>query len=288
MPDPLDLGGSALSALSFGAITFALVEAGRRGLGDLRVLSVLGAGVLALGLFVVFERLVAHPLLPGSLVRRRNFAVGNLETLLVYGALYGSTFLLVLYLQALGHSAFVAGVLSAPISVVLLLGAAAGGRLADRRGPRLPLTVGPLVLAASMPLLFLLRPGSSWALVLPGVLVFGVGLCGIVAPITNVVLQAAPQQQSGLAAGVSVTVARVGGLVAVAVVGLVAAQVFHGHEGTRGAVPLARNEPERLQDASADAFRVGLLVCAGLAVCGAAVAGFGISDAEARRASAAP
>jgi EmrB/QacA subfamily drug resistance transporter len=283
-PEPLDLGGAALAAAAFGAITFGCVDAGRRGLADVLVLSVLAAGFLLLAAFVVYERLIAHPLLPGDLVRRRNFAIGNLETLLVYGALYASTFLLVLYLQALGHSAFVAGLLSAPISLVLLVGAAAGGRLADRQGPRLPLTVGPLVLAAGVLLLMLLRPGSTWALVLPGAVVFGVGLCGIVAPITNVVLQAAPDRQSGLAAGVSVTVARLGGLIAVAVVGLVAAQVFHGHEGTKGAVPLARDEPPRLQDASADAFRVGMVLAAGLAVAGALVARFGISNAEARAA----
>jgi EmrB/QacA subfamily drug resistance transporter len=280
--EPLDYVGAALAALSFGTITFALVDAGRHGFGDPSVATALAAGAAVLGGFVLYERRIAHPLLPLELLRRRNFAAGNIETLLVYGALYASTFLLTLYLQALGHSAFVTGVLTVPISVVLLVGAAAGGRLADRHGPRLPLTLGPLVLAAGTLLLLIIRPGSSWPIVLPGVLVFGIGLCGIVAPITAVVLQAAPRQYSGLAAGVSVTVARVGGLVAIAVVGLVAAEVFQGHSGTRGAVPLARDESPRFHAASEDAFRVGMLICAGLALAGAAVAFVGISDAEAR------
>ena len=236
---------------------FGLVDAGRYGFGDARVIAAVAGGLVLLALFVAVERRVSEPLLPPDLLRRRNFSVGSLETFLVYGALYASTFLLVLYLQAIGFSAFAAGLLTAPASLVLLLGAAAGGRLADRRGPRLPLTAGPVVLAGGLMLLFLLRPGSSWALVLPGTLVFGLGLCGIVAPITSVVLRAAPERHAGLAAGVSVTVARVGGLLAIALAGLIAAQAFHGHAGTRGRVPLARDEPPGLQRASEDAFRRG-------------------------------
>jgi MFS family permease len=168
------------------------------------------------------------------------------------------------------------------VSIVLLAGAAWGGRLADRRGPRLPLTVGPVVLAGGILLYFLVRPGAGWGWALPAAIVFGTGLCFIVAPITNVVLQAAPARHSGMAAGVSVTVARVGGLFAIAIAGLVAAQVFHGHAGAKHAVPLARNEPPRLQQASEDAFRVGLLFAAGLALAGTAIGFIGLSDAEAR------
>ena len=148
--------------------------------------------------------------------------------------------------------------------------------------PVFPGPWGRLCSRAGILLFFLVRPGYGWGLVLPGVLVFGIGLCGIVAPITAVVLQAAPERHSGLAAGVSVTVARVGGLFAVAVAGLVAAQVFHGHVGTKGAVPLARDEPPSLQAASESAFQAGMLLSVGLALAGAAVALTGISDAEAR------
>ena len=284
MTERLDLGGSALAALSFGALTFALVEAGRGGFAQARVLGPLAAGFALLGAFVGYERRVAEPLLPVDLLRGRNFVFGNFETLAVYGALYASSFLGVLYLQAIGFSPFTTGMLSVPASIVLLAGAACGGRLADRRGPRLPLTVGPVVLAGGILLYFLVRPGAGWGWALPATIVFGAGLCFIVAPITNVVLQAAPARHSGLAAGVSVTVARVGGLfaIAIAIAGLVAAQVFHGHAGAKHAVPLARNEPPRLQQASKDAFRVGLLFAAGLALAGTAIGFIGLSDAEAR------
>src|SRR6185312_13990485 len=232
----------AAVAVAFAALAFGLVEAGPRGFGDARVLLSLAVGLALLAAFVVVERHVDSPLIPGELLRRRAFVAGNIETVLVYGALYASGFLLNLYLQAIGFSSFTVGLLSVPTGVVLFLGAAWGGRLADRRGPRLPLTVGPLVLAVGLLLYFLIRPGSSWATVIPGALIFGVGLCGIVAPITTVVLEAAPQRHSGLAAGVSITVSRLGGLFAIAIAGLIAASVFHRHEAANGKVPLAPAE----------------------------------------------
>jgi EmrB/QacA subfamily drug resistance transporter len=282
----LDLVGSAVAALAFGALVFGLVEAGPRGFGDARVLLALAVGLALLAAFVVVERHVATPLIPGELLRRRAFVAGNLETILVYGALYASGFLLNLYLQAIGFSSFTVGLLAVPTSVVLFLGAAWGGRLADRRGPRLPLTVGPLVLAAGLLLYFLVRPGSSWATVIPGALIFGVGLCGIVAPITAVVMEAAPDRHSGLAAGVSITVSRVGGLFAIALAGLIAASVFHRHDAAAGKVPLARHEPAELQIASRDAFRAGILLCVGLSIAGAAVGFVGLAERKPRAAGA--
>ena len=278
----LDLAGSAVAAVAFAALAFGLVEAGPRGFGDARVLLALAVGLALLAAFVLVERHVAHPLVPGELLHRRTFVFGNIETVLVYGALYGSGFLFNLYLQAIGFSPFAVGLLSLPTSIVLALGAAWGGRLADRRGPRLPLTAGPLVLAVGLLLYFLVRPGSSWATVIPGALIFGVGLCGIVAPITAVVMEAAPRRHSGLAAGVSITVSRLGGLFAIAIVGLVVASVFHRHEAAKGKVPLARHETPELRAASQDAFRAGILLCVGLSLAGAAVAFVGLPGREAR------
>jgi EmrB/QacA subfamily drug resistance transporter len=274
----LDLVGSAVAAVAFGALVFGLVEAGPHGFGDAGVLLALALGFALLAVFVLVERRAAYPLIPAELLQRRNFVMGNVETVLVYGALYASGFLLNLYLQAIGFSSFTVGLLSVPTGVVLFLGAAWGGRLADRRGPRLPLTVGPIVLAAGLALYLLILPSSSWTVVIPGSLIFGVGLCGIVAPITTVVMEAAPHRHSGLAAGVSITVSRVGGLFAIAVAGLLAASVFHAHAGAKGKVPLARNEPKELQVASRDAFRVGILLCMGLSLAGAGVAFVGLSD----------
>ena len=278
----LDLAGSAVAAAAFAALAYGLVEAGPRGFGDARVLLALAVGLALLAAFVLVERRVAHPLVPPELLRRRVFVAGNIETALVYGALYASGFLLNLYLQAIGFSSFVVGLLSVPTSVVLFLGAAWGGRLADRRGARLPLTAGPLVLSVGLLLYFLVRPDSSWATVIPGGLIFGVGLCGIVAPITAVVMQAAPQRHSSLAAGVSITVSRLGGLFAIAVVGLVAASVFHRHGAAEGKVPFARGEAAEVQAASRDAFRAGILLCVGLSLAGAAVAFVGLAEREPR------
>jgi EmrB/QacA subfamily drug resistance transporter len=276
----LDLVGSAVAALAFAVLVFGLVEAGPHGFGDARVLLALAVGLALLAAFVLVERQVETPLIPGDLLRRRVFVAGNVETVLVYGALYASGFLLNLYLQAIGFSPFAVGLLAVPTSVVLFLGAAWGGRLADRRGPRLPLTVGPLVLAAGLLLYFLVRPGSSWATVIPGALIFGVGLCGIVAPITTVVMEAAPDRHAGLAAGVSITVSRVGGLFAIALAGLIVASVFHRHDAAAGKVPLARDEPAELQAASRDAFRAGILLCVGLSLAGAAVGFVGLAEHE--------
>jgi MFS family permease len=146
----------------------------------------------------------------------------------------------------------------------------------------LPLTAGPLVLAVGLLLYFLVSPDSSWATVIPGALIFGVGLCGIVAPITAVVMQAAPDRHSSLAAGVSIAVSRLGGLFAIAVVGLVAASVFHRHDAAAGKIPFARDEPAAVQVASRDAFRAGILLCVGLSLAGAAVAFVGLGKREPR------
>ena len=200
----------------------------------------------------------------------------------MYGALYASGFLVSLYLQAVHYTPLQVALLALPTSLVLVAGAAWGGRISDRRGPRLPLTLGPVVLAAGLLLYLLVRPGSSWALIALAAFVFGLGLCGIVAPITNAVLQSAPDRLSGLAAGVSTTVARVGGMFAIAIAALLASSAFHGHAAARGKTPFGKNEPPVLQQASKDAFRLGTLFAVGLALAGAVVGFVGLSDDDAR------
>ena len=122
---------------------------------------------------------------------------------------------------------------------------------------------------------------------IPGALIFGVGLCGIVAPITAVVMEAAPQRHSGLAAGVSITVVPRRRSVRDRDRGLVAASVFHRHEAAKGKVPLARHESPELQTPSRDAFRAGILLCVGLSLAGAAVAFVGLPEREPRAGEAA-
>ena len=151
----LDLPGAALSAVGFGALTYALVEGADKGFATVWWAAVLAAAALAA--FVWVERRVAEPMLDFKLFRRRNFAAANLETFLVYGALYGQLVYVQLYLQFLGFSPFEASLLGIPASVIMIVLAARFGALADRQGPRLYLTAGPALLGCSLLLLLLVR-----------------------------------------------------------------------------------------------------------------------------------
>ncbi len=233
---------------------------------------------------MIVERRVAEPMLPFKLFRRRNFAVANLETFLVYAALYGFFVYFTLYLQFLGFTPFEAGLLNIPSSLVLILLAARFGALADRHGPRLFLTAAPLLLAAG----HAAHPARSeqsdfWTFGVASLLVFSLGLAMLVAPITSTALKSAPSDFAGIASGVNSTVSRVGSLTAVALIGLVITLVFSGQVTDPDAVPLARDQTDpALRDGSIDGFRAGMLLAAGLAIAGAVVAALGISNADAR------
>jgi MFS family permease len=278
----LDLPGAGLAALAFGSLTYALVEGADHGFRDVWwSFALAGAALTA---FAVVERRVAEPMLPFGLFRRRNFAVANLETFLVYAALYGFFIFFTLYLQFLGFSPFEAGLINLPSSLVLILLAARFGLLADRHGPRLYLTAGPLLVGTGT-LLFLLvdERGDFWTAGIASLLIFSLGLAALVAPITATALKSAPSEYAGIASGVNTTVSRLGSLMAVAIIGLVIALVFHAQVSDENAVPLAKNQQgAELREASTDAFRAGMLLAAALAFAGAAVAAVGISNREAR------
>jgi EmrB/QacA subfamily drug resistance transporter len=277
----LDLPGAALAAIGFGSLTYAMVEGAEDGFAGYWWAFVVAAASLAA--FVVVERRSRNPMLPFELFRRRNFTVANLETFLVYAALSGNFLFVILYLQFLGFSPFQAGLLEVPTSVIMIALAARFGALADRFGPRLFLTVGPALLGVGT-LLFLLVDERSdfWTAGIAGLLLFALGLAMFVAPITSTALSSAPTQYAGIASGVNSTVSRLGGLLAVAVVGLVIAVVFERSAGETSAVPLATDQADpELRDASIDGFRAGMLVVAGLAFAGAAVGAFGISNEQA-------
>ncbi|MGZ4354316.1 MAG: MFS transporter, partial [Gaiellaceae bacterium] len=173
-------------------------------------------------------------------------------TFLVYAALAASSFYVVLYLQlVVGYSPLVASLVLIPVSVVMLLLAGRFGQLADRHGPRLYLALGPALLAGAMLLWELVTSRASWPALAAGTLLFALGLAVTVAPITATALGSAPERYAGVAAGVNNAVSRVGGLVAVALVGLVISLVAG-----------------RLTVAS---FRAGMTAAAGLALAGAAV-----------------
>jgi EmrB/QacA subfamily drug resistance transporter len=266
----LDLPGAVLAAAGFGSLTFALVEERWWALG-------IAAPLLALFLFV--ELRSATPMLPLQLFRRRNFAVVNAQTFVVYGALYGFFIYFTIYVQFLGFSPFEAGLLNIPSSLALIFLAARFGALSDRYGPRLFLTVAPLLMAAGT-LVFLLvdEHDDVWTFGLAGIVLFAFALAVLVAPITATALKAVPKEYAGIASGVNSTVSRLGSLITVAVIGFVVTMVFD-HED---AVPLAKDQAGSALGAdSVDAFRAGMLVSIGLAVVGAAL-GATVSNREAR------
>ena len=198
-------------------------------------------------------------MLPLGIFADRTFAAANVVTLLVYAALGAVLFFLVLELQTVGgYGALGAGLATLPLTACMLLLAARGGALAARIGPRIPMTLGPLVVAAGTLLLLRVGPDVSYARdVLPGMTLFGLGLALLVAPLTATVLAAAPDEHAGIASGVNNAVARAGALLAVAALPLAV-----GLGGAQYADPVALDA----------AYRSALLVCAGLLVAGALVA----------------
>ena len=211
-----DWAGSVLISLGLAAITYALVEAGGRGLGDPLVVVCTISGVALIAAFVAVERRVRQPMLPLAIFRSRQFSGANAATLANYIAIGAMFFFLSLQLQdVLGYSALAAGAASIPATVIMLLFSAQAGRLGQRIGPRIPMTVGPIVLAAGLVLLAGIEPGDSYVeSILPGVVVFGIGMTIFVAPLTAAVLGALPDERAGIASAVNNAGARLAQLLA--------------------------------------------------------------------------
>jgi EmrB/QacA subfamily drug resistance transporter len=219
-----DVLGAALGALGLGGATFALIEAGSARTSYVVTAACLGGAAIVL--FVVFERRHHDALVPMHLFRSRTFSVANVLTLLVYGALGAMLFFLVLQLQVVtGWSPLAAGLATLPLTLVMLLLSARAGALAARVGPRLPLSVGPVLCGLGTLVLRQVDAGTGYFTgVLPGMLLFASGLVLLVAPLTSSVLAAAPDRYAGIASGINNAVARTGSLLAVsalpAVVGI--------------------------------------------------------------------
>lgn len=214
----LDIAGTVAVVVGLTGVVYALIEGPAQGWGPRAILAAT-VGVLALLIFLVIETRATNPLLPLGLFRSWQFTGANLTTLVVYAALGGALFLLALQLQqSLGYSALEAGVATVPFTIVMLFGSPLSGKIAQVTGPRLPMTVGPLVAAAGLALMMRIVPGSHYATsVLPAVLVFGLGMTITVAPLTAAALGAVGPQHAGTASGVNNAVARVAGLLSVAV-----------------------------------------------------------------------
>jgi EmrB/QacA subfamily drug resistance transporter len=215
----LDLAGTVLAVFGLAGLTYSLTGLSERGAAP-DLVAGLVVGVVALVAFVLWERRSPHPLVPPELFTNATFSATNAVTLLIYGALGVVFLLLVLQLQIVaGFSPLAAGTSLLPVTLIMLAFSARAGALAGRIGPRLPLTLGPLISAAGLLLMLRIGPGASWITdVLPAVLVFGAGLALTVAPLTATVLDSAPDRYAGAASGVNNAVARAAGLLAVAVI----------------------------------------------------------------------
>ena len=299
----VDFLGGALCALGLGGTIFALIEQPRYGWDDPLVFGTFLAGAALLVLFVAHERRTPQPMLPLGLFRERNFAVGNATTLAMYAGLGGMMFLLGIYVQQVaGYSATGAGAAFLPITALMFVLSRRFGALADRHGPRWFMTAGPIVAGLGMLLMLRIGAGADYATeVLPGLLLFGLGLAISVAPLTAAVLAAVDDGHSGVASGVNNAVSRVASLLAIAVLGAFVSAQFGssldenlanrqlspaGQAAVEGAksrpLAVARASdvpPAEAQaiarastDASVDAFRVGLGISALVTIAGGLIA----------------
>ena len=223
-PRHIDVPGALLVALGLGGISWGLISAGEQGWRSPAVWVSLVGGVAAMVALVVVERRSRAPMVPPDIFASAQFRAANVVTLAVYAALGGTFFLLVVQLQtSLGYSAVEAGAATLPITLLMLTLSSRSGALASRIGPRLQMTVGPLLVALGTLLMVRIEPGADYVTdVLPGVLVMGLGLATVVAPLTATALAAVEDRHAGVASGVNTTVARAGQLAAVAALPLAA------------------------------------------------------------------
>ncbi len=264
-----DVSGAVLAALALAALTYALVDAPVRGASIDIIGAALAAVVLAVA-FIARERRAADPMMPLDLYSSRLFSSVNVITLCLYAPLAGVFFLLPVQLQvSSGYSALEAGTAILPITVTMLTLSARSAALARRIGPRLPLTVGPLVAAVGILMLHRVGPGSSYAgALLPALLVQGLGMAAFVAPLTSTVLAAVPVARAGIASGINNAAARAAGLVAVAALPL--------------AVGLSGTEYASGPDVHR-AFQSAVVICAVVMACGGVLAWLAVRNPEPER-----
>ncbi len=304
----VDWVGGLLCMLGLGGTVFGLIEQSVFGWGDPRVFVPLTAGVLLLVAFVVWERRAPDPMMPLALFAVRNFAVGNVTTLALYGGLGVATFYTVVFIQQVGgYSPLGAGAALLPITIVMFTLSRRFGALADRFGPRAFMAGGPVIAGGGLLALTRLNADPDYlTMILPGVLVFALGLAATVAPLTAAVLGSIEPGRSGLASGANNAVARIAGLLAIAAVGAVVSSSFASrldHDlarhilspPARTALKTARTRPlvttatgvpaaERpavhsaLVDASVHAFRMCIGIAGVLAILGGIVALVGVQN----------
>ena len=257
-----DVGGAVLTVVALAALTWALISAPE--VPAWAVVGAVGVAVAAGLAFLRLERRLARPMVPLGLFASRVFAAANAMTFLVYGALGAVMFLLVLQLQvSAGWSALAAGLTGLPVTISMMLLSSRTAGLSQRIGPRIPMSLGPLTCAAGVTALLAVGRGAKWYAVLPGMVVFALGLALLVSPLTATVLAAAPDRFAGVASGINNAVARAGSLLAVAALPAVA-----GLSGTAYLDPVAMTS----------GYRVAMVICAVLLAVGGIVSWVGLRD----------
>jgi EmrB/QacA subfamily drug resistance transporter len=259
----VDVTGAILCTAGLGLLVAGFIEQPRLGWGDPLIIGAFVGGLACLGAFVVYELRTPMPMLPLRLFRLRNFSVTNVETLSVYGGLSGlSTFLTLYLIEFAGYSALHAGLSLLPITIVMFFVSPRMGRLSMQHGPRLFMSLGPILAGVSV-IAYTRLPQNVdyWVDIFPALLVFSVGLSATVAPLTTTVLADAGPGDAGVASGVNNAVARIAGLLAIAVLGIAAAG-GGDHLTVHG-------------------FHVTMSVVAGLLVCGGLIGAIGIRNPSA-------
>ena len=303
----VDWVGAVLCALGLAGPVFALIQQPELGWSSPGVLVPGLGGIAVFAAFLAYERRIAHPMLELGLFRRRNFAVGNVQTFSMYAGLSILFFFLVLFLQQVaGYEALEAGFATLPTTLVMFVLSRWMGRLADRYGPRLFMSVGPALTAIGLLLMLRLDADTDYLTdLLPALLPFSVGLSMTVAPLTATVLADADEHNAGVASGINNAIARVAGLLGIAALGAVVAAVVAGALDDRlaglrlspqvqAAVAAAKernlavidpaglppDEGRRLveasEGASVRAFRVGMGIAAALVAFGGLIGAVGI------------
>lgn len=266
-PAHLDVTGALLCATGLTGTVYALIEQQRLGIAHPAVLVGAVLGATCLVAFPWWESRSPNPIMPLGLFAARNFAIGNLATVFLYAAVSLGTLIVALFLQeTVGMSAALAGLATLPLPVLSFFLARPFGTLAGRYGPRLFMAVGPLIAAVGFLLLTLTRPPFDFPTqMLPGLIVFGVGLSVTVSPLTAAVLAAVDPAQSGIGSAVNNALSRIAGLIAVALTGVVVGSA--GSETSSGAMTFA-------------GFHTGVVVTAALFAVAGVVSAIGIRNRD--------
>lgn len=233
----VDSVGALLAAIGLGGPVFALIEQGRYGWSSPLILLPLAAGVAALAIFIWYERRTPAPMLPLSLFSVRNFSVGNIATTAIYAGLSIATFLIAVFVQQVGgYSAIEAGLALIPVTLIMFFLSGRFGALAGTYGPRLFMAAGPMIAAAGFAIMVFVDSSVNYWALLPGILLLGLGLSITVAPLTSAILGAVSSNQAGIASAVNNAIARIAGLLAIALLGLVTGPEITLEGFQRGAV----------------------------------------------------